>query len=69
MDDRVWYLAVSTLGAAVFVSLLDATFTTFETPTGFYPFLGLIFGFLGGVMGYKIRKVGAEEGDDGTPKG
>jgi hypothetical protein len=57
VDDRTWYLAVGTLGAAVFVSVLDAVAgTSFDTPSGFYPFLGAVLGFLGGVMAFRIER-------------
>lgn len=61
MDDRTWYLAVGTLGAAVFVVMLDAVLASFETPAGFFPVLGAMLGFLGARSALKSRNKGADE--------
>lgn len=47
MDDRVWYLAIGTLVAAVVVVFLDAALDTFDTPAGFWTVEAGILGFLG----------------------
>lgn len=54
---------MGTLVAGVFVTLLDAVFgRAFSTPAGFFPFLGAILGFLGGVMAWRGRKNGNGNG-------
>ena len=66
MDDRTWYLAVGTLAAGVFIATLDAVLgKNFDTPPGFFPFLGVVLGFLGGVMAYKTRN--GRLPDEGVP--
>jgi len=53
-------LAVGTLAAAVFVVMLDAVLGAFQTPSGFFPVLGGMLGFLGARAALKSRN-GDEE--------
>lgn len=61
MDDRTWYLAVGTLSAGVLVTLIDAA-GSYETPPGFYTFLGAVLGLLGAMMAFRGRG-GGDDGD------
>ncbi len=47
MDDRTWYLAVTTLVIALVALLLDAPLAGFEVPAGFWTVLAAVLGFLG----------------------
>ncbi len=47
MDDRTWYLAITTLVVATAAILVDAPLVEFRVPTGFWTVLAAVLGFLG----------------------
>ena len=63
MDERTWRLALATLAAGVLVPIIDALSTSFDTPAGFFPFLGLVMGFLGAVAAVKGKNGKADDDD------
>jgi hypothetical protein len=67
VDEKIWQLAVATLASGVFVAFLDAILgSSFEPPQGFFPFLGLVLGFLGSAMAFTARKNGNGNGKNGN---
>lgn len=61
MDDRTWYLAITSLVFAFVAMVVDAVLSSFDVPAGYWAVLSAVLTFLGARSAFRRAKERVED--------